>query len=180
MNYASGRLARPSSRRAFSLIEVTLALGVAGFCLVSIIGLLPIGLTSDQASLEQTMASNITSSLLTDLRCSPALITATTSRFGFSIPAAGSTATITTPLQTVYLASNGSPTGLVGSNPVTGGTAVSRYRATLGFAPPSGTQRTVTAVRILITWPALSDANPGQWPTNYSGSYEADTTLDRN
>jgi type II secretory pathway pseudopilin PulG len=176
----SGRLASSSPVKGFSLIEVTLALGIAGFCLLSIIALLPIGLASNQASVEQTMAANITSSILTDLRCSQPLVTATTSHFGFSVPAAGSGGTIPTPLQTVYLASNGSPTGSMGSVPIAGGTAVSRYRATLGFAPPSGGQRTGTAVRILITWPALSDSNPGKWPANYSGYYEADTTLDRN
>ena len=165
--------------RAFTLIEVTLALGVAGFCLVTVFGLLPVGLNSNQATLEQTMAGNVSSAILGDIRSSqPA---AATSRYGLTIPAAGTSTTISSAQQTIYLASDGSPTGPIGSSPVASGAGVSRYRATLGFAPPAKNgQRTATSVRLLITWPALADANPGQWPKNYSGSYEADTTLDCN
>jgi hypothetical protein len=158
---------------------VSLALGVAGFCLVTLFGLLPLGLSSNQISLEQTMAGNIGAAIVADLRCAQPLAGSTSPRFGFSIPSAGSSTTIGSAPQTLYLAVNGSATGAVGANPVIGGTAVSRYRATLGFAPP-GNGRTATAVRVLITWPALADGNPNQWPVNYTGSYEADTTLDRN
>ena len=169
-----------SSAGAFTLIEVTLALGVATFCLVTISALLPIGLTSNQASLEQTMAANISSAIVADLRSAQPMSTGTSPRFGFSIPAAGATTTIPIAPQTIYLAANGTVTS-VDSAPATSGSAVSRYRATLGFAPPpTGGQRTATTVRVLITWPALADTSPSQWPTNYTGSYEAATTLDRN
>lgn len=57
-----------ASNRAFTLVEVSLALGVASFCLLSIVGLLPVGLTSNQASIEQTMAVNISSAIVSDLR----------------------------------------------------------------------------------------------------------------
>jgi uncharacterized protein (TIGR02598 family) len=180
MNMRPNSPRRTSSGGAFSLIEVTLALGVATFCLVTISGLLPIGLTSNQASLEQTMAGNISSAILADLRSAQPLSAGITPRFGFSIPAAGATTTIYSAPQTIYLAANGSVTS-VQSTPATSGSAISRYRATLGFTPPSNSgQRTATTVRVLITWPALADANPSQWPTNYTGSYEAETTLDRN
>jgi uncharacterized protein (TIGR02598 family) len=165
----------------FSLVEVTLAIGVAGFCLVTIFALLPIGLISNRTALAQTVAANLTSSIVSDLNCTQPLATgtATTPRFGFPVPAAGSTVNINTPY-TIYLTANGSATGTVGAPPVTGGTGASIYRATLGFAPPAGGQRTATAVRILITWPALADSKPGTWPQNYAGSYESDTTLNRN
>ena len=35
---------------AFTLIEVTLALGITAFCLLAIFGLLPVGLRSNQAA----------------------------------------------------------------------------------------------------------------------------------
>jgi uncharacterized protein (TIGR02598 family) len=164
------------AHRAFTLIEVTLALGVAGFCLVTIFGLLPVGLTSNQASVEQTMAGNISSAIVSDLRSAQPLGTGTSPRFGLPIPAAGAAAT----MHTVYLAASGSATAVDGV-PVTSGSAISRYRATVQFIPPqSSVPLTVTVVRVLITWPALADPNSQTLPANYSGSYEADTTLDRN
>jgi type II secretory pathway pseudopilin PulG len=165
-----------SSKGAFSLIEVTLALGVAGFCLISVFGLLPLGLASNQVSLNQTVAANITSAIQSDLNCAQPLGSGTTPHFGFSIPAAGATNT----LETIYLTADGIATQL-GAIPTTTGTAVSRYRATLWFSSPATIgQRTATAVRILITWPALADSAPASIPQYYIGSYEADTTLNRN
>lgn len=183
MNLISGKLPKQSASRGFTLVEVTLSLGVAGFCLLSLLGLLPIGLTSNQNSLDQTAAANISSAILGDLRCSQSLVSGTSPRFGISIPSAGSATVIATP-QTIYLCANGSATGAVGSNPVASGTAPSQYRATMGFAPPASTAttayHTATAVRILITWPALADSVPGSLPQNYTGSYEVDTSLNRN
>jgi uncharacterized protein (TIGR02598 family) len=169
-----------SSSRGFSLIEVTLALGMTGFCLLTLFGLLPLGLSSNETSLDQTMAGNIAGAIVGDLRSAQPLVTGTSPRFGFNIPGAGSGTTIGAAPQTLYLTASGNPTGSVGGSPVISGTAMPVYRATVGFAPPSGGQRTATSVRLLITWPALADGNPGQWPSNYTGSCEVDTTLDRN
>jgi hypothetical protein len=168
-------------RRGFSLVEVTLAVGVAGFCLLSLFGLLPVGLSSNQTSLEQTMAGNIAGAIVADLRCAQPLVTGTSPHFLIPIPAAGAAGS----MHTVYLASNGSATS-VDSGPVTSGSSVSRYRATIQFYPPqtvstqAGPPRTATSVRLLITWPALADSNPDNLPSNYTGSCEVDTTLDRN
>jgi uncharacterized protein (TIGR02598 family) len=49
---------------------VTLALGVCSFCLVAILGLLPIGLATNQAAIEQTAANGILSAVAADLRAS--------------------------------------------------------------------------------------------------------------
>ena len=170
-----------SSSPGFSLIEVTLAVGVAGFCLLTLFGLLPLGLTSNQTSLEQTTAGNIAGAIVADLRSAQPLATASSPHFGFNIPSAQSPSpTIASTPQTLYLTANGTPVGAVGNGPAISGTAVPVYRATVGFAPPSSGQRTATAVRLIITWPALADSNPSQWPSNYTGSCEVDTTLDRN
>ena len=53
---------------SFSLVEVTLALGVAAFCLIAILGLLPAGLNTNQNSTRQTTANGILSAILTDIR----------------------------------------------------------------------------------------------------------------
>jgi Tfp pilus assembly protein PilV len=63
------------STAAFSLVEVTLALGVAGFCLIAILGLLPAGLNTNQNSVRQTTANGILSTIVADLRATPATST---------------------------------------------------------------------------------------------------------
>ena len=166
------------SRHGFTLVEVTIALGVAGFCLVSIFGLLPIGINSNQASLEQTMAGNIASSIIGDLRSTPLTATAT-AHYGIQLPSASiSTMGPSTSAATIYLAANGDASA--NGAPVTSGSEISRYRVTIGFAAPQAGQCAATAVRILVTWPALGTGAIGAWPTNFAGSYEANTTLDRN
>lgn len=48
---------REDQRSAFSLIEVTLAMGLVSFCLLAILGLLPVGLQSAKASREHAAAA---------------------------------------------------------------------------------------------------------------------------
>jgi hypothetical protein len=62
---------RTHSTAAFSLVEVTLALGVAAFCLIALFGLLPIGLKTDQSAIRQTTANGILSAIVADLRATP-------------------------------------------------------------------------------------------------------------
>jgi uncharacterized protein (TIGR02598 family) len=59
----------PPLRRvaAFSLVEITLALGVGAFCLIAVLGLLPTGLKTQQTSIQQTTANTISSQILADL-----------------------------------------------------------------------------------------------------------------
>ena len=54
-------------RGAFSLVEVTLALGIAAFCLVTVFALLPVALKTQQASIQQTTANTIASQIVADL-----------------------------------------------------------------------------------------------------------------
>ncbi len=152
-----------------------MAVGLAGFCLVTISGLLPIGLSSNQTSLDQTMAGNISSAIVSDLRSAQPVGAVASPRFAIPIPASGGTAApITGGSQTIiYLTANGSVT-----NVNSGGSAAPIFRAAIGFGTPL--QRNATPVRVLISWPALADSSSSGWPVNYSGSYEADTTLDRN
>ncbi len=56
------------TQAAFSLVEVVLALGIAAFCLLAVIGMLPIAVKSQQASVQQTAANSITSGIIADLR----------------------------------------------------------------------------------------------------------------
>jgi uncharacterized protein (TIGR02598 family) len=52
---------------AFSLVEVTLALGIAAFCLLTVFALLPVALKTQQASTQQTTANTICSQIVADL-----------------------------------------------------------------------------------------------------------------
>lgn len=53
----------PLVRAGFSLVEVTIALGLLSFAAVAIIGILPVGLTSIRQSMNQTVEAQIVRSI---------------------------------------------------------------------------------------------------------------------
>jgi uncharacterized protein (TIGR02598 family) len=56
---------------AFSLVELTLALGIAAFCLIAVFGLVPVGVQTNRNATSQTAATNILTSVVSDIRASP-------------------------------------------------------------------------------------------------------------
>src|SRR5438067_305615 len=56
---------------AFSLVEVTLALGIAAFCLLAVFGLMPIGVQTNRNATSQTRATNIMAAVVADMRATP-------------------------------------------------------------------------------------------------------------
>jgi uncharacterized protein (TIGR02598 family) len=173
----------------FSLIEVVLALGVAAFCLLAILGLLSTGLGSNQSAIEQTEAASIARSIAGDLRgIPPGTNTNPQSQYGFYIPLAGQTVPAATNPNTVFFAeglvpvagSTTSPSNPAQSISIVSPSVAPLFRADVTFAPPPSGQRTATMARILVTWPALTNPNPTLSAQNYSGSYEVGTALDRN
>lgn len=62
---------RSRSIAGFSLVEVTLALGIAAFCLIAVLGLVPVGVQTNRNATSQTAAINILSSVVSDIRASP-------------------------------------------------------------------------------------------------------------
>jgi Tfp pilus assembly protein PilV len=165
----------PSRSSAFSLVEVTLALGVAAFCLLAVFGLLPTGLNSDRNSTQQTAAASLARAIAADLRVAPKTLPATdqnSPRYGITIPATGS------PSHTIFLKDDGTSVG--GQDASADPTQNPKFRATLYFNASGASLREATGVRILLTWPALADKTAGTPPTNYSGAYETFTALDRN
>jgi len=56
---------------AFSLVEVTLALGIAAFCLIAVFGLLPVAALTNRNATSQTAATNIMAAVIADLRATP-------------------------------------------------------------------------------------------------------------
>jgi len=142
---------RASHSGAFALIEVSLALGITGFALVAILGLLPIGLDSNRNSAAQTVAANIATQIEGDLRTSGTL--AQSIRYGI----------LMTGTSQVYL----DQTGVLLPN-----SQNCRYRATTSFLSATGRQAVCGTVK--ITWPGQAA------PTNSSGSLTAFVALNRN
>lgn len=167
---------RLQSNQGFSLVEVALALGIAGIALVAIVGLIPVGLNSNQASSEQTAAAGLAAGIVADLQATPVAIPAaekTSLRYQMPLPVSGSAT------HSLFLREDGALVGSVDAN--LDATQDARFRATLFVnAPSDATQKTATFVRILITWPAVADPQGTSLPTKFSGSYEVMTALNRN
>ena len=150
---------------AFSLVEVTLALGVAAVSLLVIFSLLPLGLQTNQRSLEQTASVDILSAVAADLRATPVTNprgnAATSSQFGINIPASGGTGTTT-----LYVNSAGQSNSSQQSD--------SRYRVTITFVSNGGGAKSATLADLKVTWPASAAIS------NAQGTSEIFAAFDRN
>lgn len=62
---------RSDRLNAFSLIEVTISLGIVAFALVGILGALPLAMGNGRYSVEQTRAASIASTLFASFRSQP-------------------------------------------------------------------------------------------------------------
>jgi uncharacterized protein (TIGR02598 family) len=124
----------------FSLIEVTLALGVAAFCLIALFGLLPLGLQTNQSSIAQTAAASVLSSVVADLRATPKT-NLTSPQYNITFGTA----------KLLYFDGEGRAVTPTDPN------ATPRYRLTITFpASPVGAFAP-TFVSMKVTWPALVD-----------------------
>src|SRR5258707_5615695 len=56
---------------AFSLVEVTLAIGIAAFCLIAVFGLVPVAVLTNRNATSQTAAANIMAAVVANLRATP-------------------------------------------------------------------------------------------------------------
>lgn len=64
----------------FSLVEVTIAIGLVAFCLVAMLGMVPVGLRQERKSLNQQGAVQVMTALAADVKASAAGTNATTTR----------------------------------------------------------------------------------------------------
>ena len=156
---------RPSFRSpAFSLTEVTVALGLAAFCLIAVFGLLPVGITSNQASIEQTTANGILSAVIADLRATLPGQAGKSAQFSITIPQNPVQSLSST---TFYLGSDGRSAASMG--------AETRYRLMVSFLP-NGFAKAATLVNLKVSWPAPVDP-ARHTPTGFVQCFVA---LDRN
>jgi len=163
-------------RHSFSLVEVTLALGVASFCLLAVFALFPTGVAVNQISLQQTSDTTLARGIALDLSVTPKTVPQTiqaSPRYGIPIPVTGMAS------HTLFLKDDGTISGAIDSD--ANASLDPRYRATITFmAPSSASYKSAVGVRVLLTWPALADKSAGTAPSKYLGAYEVLTSLNRN
>ena len=156
------------AQNAFSLVEVTLALGVAAFCLIAVFGLVPVGVQTNRNANSQTAATNIIAAVTADLRATPNG-NITSAQFGISIPTDPTSPPDPPPCsgtQTTLFNSAGQVV-----------TTDARYRMVVTFLknPTATTTTGATFVNVKVTWPAAVDP----CTITPSGSAEAFAALDR-
>ena len=152
---------------AFSLVEVTLALGVAAFCMIAVFGLLPVGVQTNQRATSQTSATSIMANVIADLRATPnppSLNTSVQYQIRFSNS------------KTLYFDSSGrcstdlagtiKPDSFSWSPPIQ-----TRYQLNVTFPWTSGL---TYGADLKVTWPAAATV------TNARGSTEMFAAFDRN
>ncbi len=159
----SDNMTRPLLKTAaFSLVEVTLALGVAAFCLIAVLGLLPTSLKTQQSSIQQTTANQIISTIFSFLRADVRLPPGQENKVCGDDGSCdwgnlhGNWGRRALP-DTLYFNKEAKQIGLGGDPPTD---AV--YRATITYRlPPS---ETTALADIRVTWPARVDPDSGGVP----------------
>jgi uncharacterized protein (TIGR02598 family) len=149
------------THHGFSLVEVTLAMGIAAFCLLVIFALLPTGLNSNQTSIQQTEAASLAAALVADLRATPV-----TSNSSPTYKLDPGTVTAKGTNATIYLFTSGKKAG--SASEAAGSETI--YKAVLTFHDDA-TVPSTKFVNIQIQAPAAA-AKPNT-------VFEASTALDR-
>ena len=138
---------------AFSLIELTVTIGIAAFCLIAVLGLMPVGMRTNRNATSQTAATNIMAAVISDLRATPKANN-TSSQFAI---------TFGTPTPaTLYFDGSGQFTTTPGAN--------SRYQLNVTWYGTTG----LRYADLKVTWPAAATT------ANASGSTEMFIAFDRN
>ena len=142
---------RSQASSAFSLAEVTLALGVAAIALIGVMGMLPVGVKTQQASVNQTVANSIISQVIDDLRADVRLPP------GQAKKAEGDWANLNGHWQsvavpdTLFFTIDAKQNGYgSGSAPAAPADAVFRASITYLFPPTA----TTSIAKITVSWPA--------------------------
>ncbi len=138
----------------FSLVEITIALGVASLCLLAVFSLLPVGVQTNRAAVAETVGGSILSSVTADLRSTPKT-SSTSAQFVITF----GTAT------TLYFDGEGRFSTTLQAN--------SRYKVTVTFpaSPVGGFAPTYAHAR--VSWPAAATV------ANSDGSVETLAAFDR-
>ena len=163
----------PPETAAFSLVEVALALGVAAFALLAIMGMLPTTLKTQQASIQQTTANQIISTIFSALRADVRLPPGQANKACPDPPDPnqpcqwdqlhGHWRNVATP-DTLYFTNEAKQTGTINGSPPAD--AVFRAKITYRFPPTE----TTSLADITVSWPAQVDPDQGGTPTGSATS----------
>ena len=164
---ANNMTPRVSKTTGFSLVEVTLALGVAAVCLLVLLGLLPTGTKTQQNSIQQTTANQILSQICSFLRADVRLPPGLYQQVCPDPPDPddpcnwdqlhGHWLNVAQPPDTLYFTQAGKQTGNVNaSSPPSD--AVFRVKITYNPVPPRGG---TSVANVVVSWPAAVDPANG-------------------
>jgi uncharacterized protein (TIGR02598 family) len=150
----------------FSLVELTLALGVAAFCLTAVLGLLPVAVKTNRAAIQQTTANGILSAIIADFRATPKNAGNSSKQYKTLFPNNRNNPSY------LYFTNDGS----TGAKPDLA-SPDSVFCATVTYmAPPAGAgSRTATLFDVKVCWPY--NGNTSVPP---EGCVETFLSLDRN
>lgn len=158
-----GKEARLLRRKAgFSLVEVTIAIGVTVVAILSVIGLLSVGIRSNRISVEETRASTLLTLVETDLRNS---LPGSGASFLFGLPLPYATNMDGKVIKNPDLnAGTFHTTGLneAGEPVPISTTPRPRYQVWVAYTriPPAGSLLPIEA-KLIVNWPATNAAGPG-------------------
>src|SRR5262245_121554 len=162
---------RSGQTAGFSLVEVTLALGVAAICMLPLMALLPVASKTQQTSIQQTMANQIISQITSILRADVSLPRGKATKLCPDPPDPnepcnwgdlhGHWLQVAAP-DTMYFTNEGRQTGNVNAS-TPPADAVFRAKITYRF-PPSDT---TSLADIAVSWPAAVDPGNGGVPSGY-------------
>ena len=138
---------------AFSLIELTLAIGIAAVCLLAVFGLVPVAVLTTRNATSQTAATNIMAAVIADLRATSKSIN-TSKQFAITFGAS----------KTLYFDDTGQFSTSLGTN--------SRYQVGIRWFPSGSIP--LRYADVTVTWPAAATA------ANATGSTEMFAAFDRN
>ena len=155
----------------FSLVEVTLALGVAAICLLALLALLPVASKTQQNSIQQTTANQIISQIDAVLRADVSLPPGQANKVCPDPPdpnypcnwgALHGHWLLQAAPDTMYFTNEGLPTGNVNAN-LPPSDAVFRVKITYRTPPAE----TTSLADIAVSWPAAVDPANGGVPAGY-------------
>lgn len=148
---------------AFSLVELTVALGVGAFCLMAVFGLMPVGMQTNRNATSEIAATNIMTAVVSDLRATPRCIP-TSSLYQITLGTVCTPASTPSP-KTLYFDGTGQFSTLLGSN--------SRYQLNVTWSQTGGGMTALRSAYVKVTWPAAAT------PANASGLTEMFVAFDR-
>ena len=168
-----------SCHLGFSLVEVALALGITGVCLLAVLGLLPSGTTVSRAATQSTKANLVAAQVMNFLRADVVLPPGQASKAqGSWVNLSGHWAQVAVP-DTLYFTNEVKQTGNAVNSPGSV-PADAAFVANMNYiAPPTVT---TSVCRITVAWPAVAApvlANGDLDLTNVAGSIELFVTVNR-